>query len=229
VGLVILVVIQSTTEGPLLQLKLSTRPSQFQPDLRQSPRTASPTAPVVTGAAPLTTTSRNGVWDRPKPLDFVPRQLDSWRRMSRLSIPSFENFGAEISAPNCQVGNRAFGTIPNNRHCLIPHFEGLTVFASDPLDRSGAASRNHTWAGPGPGLGTGGPSCGDHCETHGSSSTAASGRASAASSPCVAPGFVVHNASLVTGTRLVRPSGPCPSPPQSQSLLRVGGVVNSSG
>jgi hypothetical protein len=51
-------------------------------------------------------------WDRPKPLDSAPRQLDSWRRSSRPSFPSFENFGAEISAPNCQVGDRAFGTIP---------------------------------------------------------------------------------------------------------------------
>jgi hypothetical protein len=37
VGLVILVVIQSTTGRPPLQLKLSTRRSQFPPDLRHSP------------------------------------------------------------------------------------------------------------------------------------------------------------------------------------------------
>jgi hypothetical protein len=52
--------------------------------------------------------------DRPKPLDSAPRQPDSWRLMSRLSFPRFENFGAEISAPNCQVGNRALGTIPED-------------------------------------------------------------------------------------------------------------------
>jgi hypothetical protein len=51
-------------------------------------------------------------WDRPKPLVSAPWQLDSFRRIRRLSFPSFENFGAEISAPNCQVGKRAFGTVP---------------------------------------------------------------------------------------------------------------------
>ena len=66
--------------------------------------------------------SRDGVWGwkvamghiggRPKLRDSAPQQLDSWRRISRPSFPNIENFGAEISAPNCQVGNRAFGTIP---------------------------------------------------------------------------------------------------------------------
>ena len=88
------------------------------------------------------------------------------------------------------------------RHWLIPHFERLTVFARVPADRPGAAPRSRTWATSGPGPVRGRPSGGDRRRIGGSSNRAASGRASAASSACAATGFVVHNASLVTGTRL---------------------------
>jgi hypothetical protein len=68
------------------------------------------------------------------------------------------------------------------RDCLIPHFQKLTVFASTPLDRTGAAPRNHTWVVSGPVVGMGRPAFSGRNATLGCSSRAASGRASVASS-----------------------------------------------
>jgi DDE_Tnp_1-associated len=73
--------------------------------------------------------------------------------------------------------------------CLIRQFERLTVFASTASDRSGATSRNRMWVDPAPRPGRGRPSCADRCGNRGSSSTAASCRASAVlgSSPILGP------------------------------------------
>ena len=51
-------------------------------------------------------------WDRPKLAEFALWQLDTWDRRLGLSLLVSRYFGAEISAPKCQVGKGSFGTIP---------------------------------------------------------------------------------------------------------------------